>query len=258
MIVALILAKGHSTRLRRKNIKQFCGKPLVAWALIQLKYSQVDLTIVSTDDYAIAEVCRQYGAEVYWREHPEESAKGVSGGVPTWYATKYMLEKYKNIEIVLHKFCTSPLLRPGDIDRCINLCRETESTVTLEAPRYETFLNEMIDKKTSKNVIGDKGFKYTEEIGGLAILPFKIIQKTQEDNKEPDLFNISSLLDGTEVDYSEAEPHCYIAAEHWQNTEIDYQDEFDLAEFYMKKYILKDGEDVYEKYWNERQRCQTK
>jgi len=65
MNVAIIPARGGSKRIPRKNIKEFCGKPMIAWSIeAALKSGVFNRIIVSTDDEDIAEVTRQYGAEV--------------------------------------------------------------------------------------------------------------------------------------------------------------------------------------------------
>lgn len=63
--VAIIPARGGSKRIPRKNIKQFFGKPLIAWVIEKaLSADCFDKIIVSTDDEEIAEVAKHYGAEV--------------------------------------------------------------------------------------------------------------------------------------------------------------------------------------------------
>jgi CMP-N-acetylneuraminic acid synthetase len=63
--IAIILARGGSKRLPRKNILDFHGKPLIAWTIeAALQSSQYDRVLVSTDDQEIAEISRKFGAEV--------------------------------------------------------------------------------------------------------------------------------------------------------------------------------------------------
>ena len=65
MNIAIIPARGGSKRLPRKNIKEFNGKPLIAWSItVALKSKIFDKVIVSTDDEEIAEIAKRYGAEV--------------------------------------------------------------------------------------------------------------------------------------------------------------------------------------------------
>ena len=65
MNVAVIPARGGSKRIPRKNIKQFCGKPIIAWPIEVAKQSELfDHILVSTDDEEIAKVAKSCGAEV--------------------------------------------------------------------------------------------------------------------------------------------------------------------------------------------------
>jgi len=63
-VLGLIPARGGSKGIPRKNLKPFCGKPLLAWTLEAAQASGVCRRIIlSTDDPEIAEVGRAYGAE---------------------------------------------------------------------------------------------------------------------------------------------------------------------------------------------------
>lgn len=63
--IAVITARGGSKRIPRKNIKEFCGKPILAYSIEAAKKSGVfDTVMVSTDDKEIAEIAVKYGAEV--------------------------------------------------------------------------------------------------------------------------------------------------------------------------------------------------
>jgi len=63
--IAIILARGGSKRLPRKNILDFHGKPMLAWTVeAALQSGQYDHVLVSTDDPEIAEIAHAFGAEV--------------------------------------------------------------------------------------------------------------------------------------------------------------------------------------------------
>lgn len=63
--IAIITARGGSKRIPRKNIKDFCGKPILAYSIeAALKSNLFDTVMVSTDDEEIAEISKKYGAEV--------------------------------------------------------------------------------------------------------------------------------------------------------------------------------------------------
>lgn len=65
MKLAVIPARGGSKRIPRKNIKLFCGKPIIAWSIEAAQNSECfDRIIVSTDDEEIADIALSFGAEV--------------------------------------------------------------------------------------------------------------------------------------------------------------------------------------------------
>ena len=63
--IAIITARGGSKRIPRKNIRPFCGKPILAYSIeAALQSGLFDEVMVSTDDEEIAAIARQYGAAV--------------------------------------------------------------------------------------------------------------------------------------------------------------------------------------------------
>ncbi len=72
--LAMITARGGSKRIPRKNIKEFCGKPILAYSIeAALKSGIFDTVMVTTDDEEIAEVAKKYGAEVPFMRSKENS-----------------------------------------------------------------------------------------------------------------------------------------------------------------------------------------
>ena len=65
MKLAVIPARGGSKRIPNKNIRNFCGHPMIAWSIIAAQKSNCfDHIIVSTDDQDIADISKKYGADV--------------------------------------------------------------------------------------------------------------------------------------------------------------------------------------------------
>lgn len=63
--IAIITARGGSKRIPHKNIKEFCGKPILAYSIeAAIKSKEFDTVMVSTDDETIAGIAREYGAQV--------------------------------------------------------------------------------------------------------------------------------------------------------------------------------------------------
>lgn len=140
-IIAIIPARRGSKGLPRKNIKPLLGKPLVAWTIEQAKKSKyIDKIIVSTEDKEIAEISRDWGAEII--ERPKELAKDESPTIDAVFHTLEVLrtENYNpNIVILLQP--TSPLRAAKDIDNAIELllrsdCESVVSVCEIEHPPY--------------------------------------------------------------------------------------------------------------------------
>ena len=63
--IAIITARGGSRRIPKKNIKMFCGKPIIAYSIEAAFRSGIfSEVMVSTDSEEIAEIAREYGASV--------------------------------------------------------------------------------------------------------------------------------------------------------------------------------------------------
>lgn len=94
MKLCMIPARGGSKRIPRKNIKPFLGKPIIAYSIeAALASGCFDKVIVSTDDQEIADVARQYGADVPFLR-PAELSDDHAGTVPVivhtieWYQSQ--------------------------------------------------------------------------------------------------------------------------------------------------------------------------
>ena len=72
--IAIIPARGGSTRVPRKNIRMFCGKPVIEYSIeAALKSGIFDEVMVSTDDETIAEIARNAGAKVPFMRSAQNS-----------------------------------------------------------------------------------------------------------------------------------------------------------------------------------------
>jgi N-acylneuraminate cytidylyltransferase len=122
-VVAFIFARGGSKGLPRKNTRNFCGKPLIAWSIEQAKaVSRIDRVIVSTDSEEIAEVARKYGAEVPFMR-PAILATDESLEILSWrHGLEYLRETPQGLpQLMVSVPATAPLRIPNDIERCIEM-----------------------------------------------------------------------------------------------------------------------------------------
>lgn len=116
MKIAVIPARGGSKRIPRKNIKPFCGKPMIAWSIEAAKSSGLfEHIIVSTDDAEIAEVAKQWGAEVPFMR-PEELSNDHAGTTPVIaHATQWALDQGFDVTAVCCLYATAPFVQIDDL-----------------------------------------------------------------------------------------------------------------------------------------------
>ncbi len=130
MLIGLIPARGGSKGIPKKNIRTFCGKPLIWWTIDKaLKSNCLDRLVVSTDDKEIAKIALDAGAEVPFLR-PKEIASDES---TTFSVVKHLLEKLPEANKVLTLQPTSPLRRVEDIVGIIEFFESSkaESIVSL-------------------------------------------------------------------------------------------------------------------------------
>jgi len=131
--LAIIPARGGSKGLPGKNIKELCGKPLIAWSIeAGLKSKYIDELVVSTDYQDIADIAKEYGANVPFLR-PDYLASDTA---TSFDAVKHTIDFYKNelgkeFDYIVLLEPTSPLREIEDIDLAIEklLSSSAESIV---------------------------------------------------------------------------------------------------------------------------------
>ncbi len=118
MKLAIIPARGGSKRIPRKNIKPFCGKPMIAWSIeAALQSACFDRVIVSTDDDEIASVARQYGAEVPF-VRPAELSDDHTGTIPVIrHAIDWCNQQGDSVRQACCLYATAPFVTTEDLCR---------------------------------------------------------------------------------------------------------------------------------------------
>jgi CMP-N-acetylneuraminic acid synthetase len=115
-VVAVIPARGGSTRLPDKNMRLFAGRPLVAWSIIQAMNSlTIDEVWVTSDSKRILELAASLGARCF--ERTEAESDDAPGWVPI---LKVCREVMRPLDVLVGLMATSPLRMPHDIDRAVS------------------------------------------------------------------------------------------------------------------------------------------
>ena len=116
MRVAVIPARGGSKRIPRKNIRDFCGKPMVAWSIEAAKQSGCfDAVIVSTDDNEIAEIARHYGAETPFMRPQELSDDYTGTGPVVSHAVEFIQGQRGKVDYACCIYATAPFVSVQDL-----------------------------------------------------------------------------------------------------------------------------------------------
>ncbi|MDD5558625.1 acylneuraminate cytidylyltransferase family protein [Candidatus Methylomirabilis sp.] len=141
--VAIIPARGGSQSIPDKNIREFSGKPLIAWTIEKARETKgIDRIIVSTDSERIATVARNYGAETPFLRPASLSTAEMAIEPVLKHAYEWLLanEGYQAETLVL-LFPTNPLRETRHIEESLRLFQETvaDSVITVnESPAHYT------------------------------------------------------------------------------------------------------------------------
>lgn len=122
MRLCVIPARGGSKRIPRKNIREFGGKPMIAWSIEAAQASSCfDQIIVSTDDEEIADVAREWGADVPFMR-PDELADDLAGTTPVVaHAVQWHQAQGHELAAVCCLYATAPFTEPDGIKEGLKL-----------------------------------------------------------------------------------------------------------------------------------------
>lgn len=226
-MIAIIPARGGSKGLPGKNIKEFCGKPLIIYAIeAAQKAKSVSRIIVSTDDEKIAKIAKENGAEIPFLR-PANLATDIALAIDNYIYTINRLNAEQNLNIqefmVLQP--TSPLRTFEDIDRAVELFYEkkADSIISVtEMPHPPVWAKRINIKGAIEEYFsGNEGLKNRQEIEK-AYIPNGAIFILKE-----------SLLKNQYTYYSD-KTFPYIMPPN-RSVDIDNDMDFEFAEFLMSK-----------------------
>ncbi len=221
--VAVIPARGGSKGLKNKNIYPVAGKPLLAWTILQaLASTSIERVFVTTDDQTIAEVASEFGAEVIVRPPELSGDKATSESAIIHAAGVIERDHHIPIDIIVFLQATSPLRKPQDIDRAVELFLREGADSLISVTRaddltlWESKGGEWKSVNFDYRNRGMRQDRPTQFIENGSIYIFNPETLTVFGNR------IGEKLSAYEMDF-------------WQTWEIDTLEEIDLIEYYMHK-----------------------
>lgn len=215
-VVAIIPARGGSKRLPQKNILPLGDLPLIAHSIVYAKANGIEKVMVTTDDEAIRAVALEYGAEVV--DRPAHLATDTS---PTIDALKHVVaalpETYQDVI----------LLQPTNPLRPKHLLKDTYQA-------YQQNANDSLFTVTQNHHKLGKIHQHKFE-------PFNYTMGQRSQDLEPLYYENGLLYIAKRQLILESKligeyMHAYIVTHPFAKVDIDTQEDFDLAKFYLDTY----------------------
>ncbi len=226
-IIAIIPARGNSKEIPKKNVIDFCGKPLIVWSIEQALGSRyIQEVYVSSDNREILEISKKSGAKAIKR--PKKLAMDTSPSEEALlHAVNYIQKSTrKMIDIVVFLQASSPLRTSKDIDTAIELLISKRADCLFSAAILEDFCIWQRKKNNYRSMSFDyknRGRRQDRpklylENGSIYIFKPKILEKYN--NRFGGKMAISIM-------------------DYWKSYEIDKPEDVEVCEYFMQKLLNK-------------------
>lgn len=154
MNVAIIPARGGSKRIPRKNIKNFCGKPIIAYSILAAKKSGLfDRIIVSTDDEEIAEIAEYWGADIpFLRPKKLADDHTVTMDVIN-HAINWLHENDTVYDYACCIYPTAPLIRTKDLQQGYEQLRQSDKLFAFTVTTFPSPIFRALKRTETNGVV---------------------------------------------------------------------------------------------------------
>jgi len=224
-VIAIILARGGSKGIPKKNVLDFCGHPLVAWSVIQAKQTkEIEEVYISSDSDEILEIAQKYGARIIKR--PDKYAGDTAKSEEAILHALEVLGSQQEMIIMLEP--TAPLRKPSDLGNAIRMFRDEKWDSCFSGAALQDFL---IWKKN--------------KLGNLVSINYDYENQGPRQMREPDyvengaiyMFRPEIILKynnrfGGKIGIY---PNNF-----WQSFEIDEPDDWKFVELIFNNYLLEE------------------
>jgi len=226
-VSSIILARGGSKGVPNKNMRDFCGKPLISWTIEQCIESGIskDDIFVSSDSQDILEIGNKYGVGSILRT-PEVSDDGATSEVSWIYSINYLRKLGFNYDWIFAPQVTSPMREPSDIKNGLLMAESGEYDSLFAATKTD----QCSLWKRSKDGLESIGYDYKN-------------RKRRQDNDIQYIENGSFYMFKPDS-IKKFNNRMYgnigiVEMDQWKSFEIDSIDDFKLCSLVMKEYMLK-------------------
>lgn len=135
--IAIIPARGGSKRIPRKNLRNFCGKPIIAWSIdAALTSSRFDSVIVSTDDEEIAEYAIAQGASVPFFRPSHLADDFTTTRAVVNHALNWLEDNNQRPDYCCVLYATAPFVTPIDLTNAFNQLKKSDKNFCFTATTF--------------------------------------------------------------------------------------------------------------------------
>lgn len=228
-IVAIIPARGGSKTIPKKNIVDFCGKPLIVWSIEEaLRSSYISSVYVSSDDEAILAIAKKSAAEIIHR--PKNIARDRSSTEDVLRHAIGHIEKglKGKLDTLVLLQATSPLRTKGDIDKAVKAFISQKADSLFSAALLEDFCCWEIKGGRYSSVT----FDYKNRGRRQDRKPYYLENGSIYIFKREILMRYKNRLGGKMTTY---------VMPLWKSYEIDKPEDLKICEYFMKNRILREN-----------------
>lgn len=225
--ICIIPARGGSKRLKRKNILQFSGRPIIAWTIEAAQKSGLfERIVVSTEDSEIAEVASKFGAEIAQRSDAlaTDEARVLDVCLDLLEQEKRAGRQY---DIMCTLYATAPLRNEDDIRATYNLVQSGDADFALAVTDYPLPPHQAL-------ITNEHGMT-VPMWPDLVNMKSNDVPEMYVDNGSTYVVRVADFI--REKSYYGPRLKGY-AMPRERSVDIDTQDDFDLAEYYSKRINL--------------------
>lgn len=153
MHIAVIPARGGSKRIPKKNIKDFCGKPMISYSIEATLNSNIfDEVIVSTDSKEIAQVAIEHGAKVPFMRPADISDDYASTGDVMSHAVSWAQNNYSVLISACCIYATAPFITKEDLLKAFKIFEQNDWFYVFSATSYPFPIQRAIRRKDSGGI----------------------------------------------------------------------------------------------------------
>ncbi len=226
-IIAIIIARGGSKGVPKKNIIDFFGKPLIAWTIETCIKGGIKSVWVSSDSSEILSISRKYGAKTIKR--PKKFAKDESSSESAWiHAIKYLEENFnKKADWIFAPQISSPLMEPKDVESALDKIKKSN---------YDSFfsgcpVDDLLIWKENKNKkLNSINYNWNNR---------KRRQDSEKQFVENGAFYIFKPKNIIENENRFGKNIGVVEMENWKIFEIDELNDIEICKTLMEKIIIK-------------------